>query len=100
MNWEEFISEHRDGLFIVYEPNQIWTGYLYYRETSTLEKVSRPGAPYDNVFCWGGYCGDDSECVDDEDMNDFKKSTFFEIHKDSELFGKLNNYLEANLYGG
>ena len=88
MNWIEFTSEDRDGLFIVDQPDEVWIGYLYYRHKS-------PFAPYGKVFVWGAYCGDDSECVDDEDMDRFEKSTFFEIPKDSELFREVNGYLET-----
>ena len=90
MNWIEFTSKDRDGLFIVYQPDGVWIGYLYYHHKSSI-------APYGEVFNWGAYCGDDPECVDDEEMDIFEKSIFFEIPEGSELFKEVNDYLEIKV---
>ena len=88
MDWKEFISKDRDGLFIVYELDEIWIGRLYYCQHQNQI------VPHGKVFNWGSYYGDDPECVDDEDMDNFKMSSFFEISKNSELFKEINSYLE------
>ena len=79
MDWKEFSSKKRDGLFLVLDSDDQFISNLYYD-------------PYKSVFGCGNFLGDDPEFVEDWELELYKQRLFFELPED---FAKeINPFLE------
>ena len=104
MDWNEFSSKDRDGLFLIrykYKDEWEWRiDHLHLRHEAPIPGL--PDSTYEKYgfgYYWGYYDGDDHEAVDGYQIEDDKECLFFEI-KDplaeelNELMRKEDGYYD------